>query len=51
MTTESRPPETLTIDLPSQPRQRPRWWRIKLRIALGALVAVVVLVGLVSGVA
>ena len=51
MTTESRPPETLTIDLPSQPRQRPRWWRITLRIALGALVAVVVLVGLVSGVA
>lgn len=52
MTTESRPPETITIDLPpQQPKQRSRWWRIAARIALGALATVVVLVGLVSGVA
>lgn len=51
MTTESQLPETLTIDLPTQPKPRPAWRRVTLRIALGALVAVVALVGLLSGVA
>ena len=50
MTTESQPTQTIMIDLPQQSRPTPKWWRITRRVALGALIAVVVLVALLANV-
>jgi penicillin amidase len=52
MTTDNQPPQTITIDLqPPPPTHQPTWRRIATRVALGVVIFVVVLVGLVSGAA
>lgn len=49
MTSENRPHETITIDLPVRPEPKRTWRRLALRIISGALVSVVALVGLIAG--